>query len=131
MITPAQAQQIVEDCINEVSTSNEPYVSNKRLGQFGIISDMRVRAFAREIGEDESVGEKAFGHRIAAKELLNITSETIVGDIENIVSAKSVPAVVPQAVASKAAVKKPAVKKPGVKPTVTSKLAKAKKPKNP
>jgi len=111
MITPGQAEQIVKDCIREVATTSEAYKANKRLGQFSIIADVVVRAFAREVRENTSVGVKAFSHTLAAKELMEIDSETTAGDVERIVATKSVRAAEPPNMLAMTASAKPTGKK--------------------
>ncbi len=90
MIEPEQAEKIVRDCIDEVVNTNEVYKANKRLGMFGIIADDVVRTFTFEIRRNSDVGVRAYNHTLAAKELLSVTSETLAGEVENIIMEKSI-----------------------------------------
>src|SRR4051812_2661373 len=90
MIGPGKAANIVHDCIDEVVTSDEEYSAMKRLGMFGIIADDVVRTFTLEIRKNNRVGVRAYNHSLAAKELLDISSETLAGDVEEIIMEKSI-----------------------------------------
>jgi len=89
MIEPAEAAKVVEDCIHEVAHTKEEYDAEKSLfGQFGIIADFVVWTFTREIRENTEAGVRAFNHTLSAKELTDVTSETIAGEVEDIIMDK-------------------------------------------
>lgn len=90
MIKQSEAEKIIHDCIHQVAITSESYAANKRLGQFSVIADDVVRAFSREVRENPDVGVRFYHHTLAAKELASIDSETLLGDIEEIIKTKSV-----------------------------------------
>jgi hypothetical protein len=90
MIEPEEAEAIVHDCIHEVVNTSESYAASKRLGMFGIIADEVVRTFAFEVRKNNRVGVRAYNHSLAAKELADVTSETLAGEVEDIIMEKAV-----------------------------------------
>ncbi len=85
MIEPGQAEQIVYDCIQETVDTDEKYSASKPLGRFGLIASEFVSTFKLEIRNNNRYGVKFYNHKIMAKDLKDITSETLAGAVENII----------------------------------------------
>jgi hypothetical protein len=91
MISPGQAEDIVRNCIDEVVDTDEEYKANKPLGKFSIIADETVEDLKIEICENKEVGVPSFNHTLDSDELDDIDSDTLAGDIEDIIRKKAKP----------------------------------------
>jgi hypothetical protein len=91
MISPGQAEDIVRNCIDEVVDTDEEYKANKPLGKFSILAEETVDDLKIEICENKKVGVLAFDHTLNFDELDDIDSDTLAGDIEDIIKEKAKP----------------------------------------
>lgn len=91
MIEPSEAQTIVSASIKKTVPASGAYNANKPLGAHGILSPEALSTFKDNVRSDKSVGVKAYRHTLAAKELSDVSAETLAGEVEEIVIEKSVP----------------------------------------
>ena len=92
MITPGEAEDIVRDCIREVVTNPPTYGAEKPLDAMGIMTNDVLNDFKDEVRNNTEVGVQAYDHTLAAKHLSSVTTETLAGTVEDIISTHAVKA---------------------------------------
>jgi len=87
MIQPSEAQTIVSASIKKTVPASGAYDANKPLGKYGILSPDALSTFKQYVRK----GVKAYRHTLAGEEPREVSSETLAGEVEEIVIEKSVP----------------------------------------